>query len=76
MDLLSKIGWTPLVQLGRIGRGLPVPVLAKCEHMNPGGSIKDRIAKAIVEDAEARGQLRPGMTARKPALGEARRGHV
>lgn len=42
-------------------QGLPVPILAKCEHLNPGGSIKDRIALAIVEDAEQRGLLRPGM---------------
>ncbi|MBL8602391.1 MAG: cysteine synthase family protein [Myxococcales bacterium] len=60
--LLQHIGGTPLVALGRIGRGLPVPVLVKCEHMNPGGSIKDRIALAIVDDAEARGVLRPAMT--------------
>lgn len=60
--LLDHIGRTPLVPLRRIGIGLPVPVLVKCEHMNPGGSVKDRIAKAIVEDAEARGVLRPGMT--------------
>jgi len=60
--LLNAIGNTPLVPLLRIGHGLPVPVLAKCEHMNPGGSIKDRIARAIVDDAEARGVLRPGMT--------------
>jgi cysteine synthase len=50
------------VSLQRIGRGLPVPVLVKCEHLNPGGSVKDRIAKAIVEDAEARGVLKPGAT--------------
>ena len=56
------IGRTPLVRLQRIGRGLPVPVLVKCEHMNPGGSVKDRIAKAILDDAEARGALRPGAT--------------
>ena len=55
-------GNTPLVTLERVGRGLRVPVLAKCEHLNPGGSVKDRIAKAIVDDAEARGVLRPGMT--------------
>lgn len=61
-DILSHIGRTPLVPLRRIGAGLPVPVLVKCEHLNPGGSIKDRIAKAIVEDAEARGRLRPGAT--------------
>src|SRR5688572_1040415 len=60
--ILDRIGGTPLVPLARIGKGLPVAVLAKCEHMNPGGSVKDRIAKAIVDDAEARGVLRPGMT--------------
>jgi cysteine synthase len=62
MSILDRIGNTPLVPLARVAAGLPVPVLAKCEHMNPGGSIKDRIAKAIVDDAEARGLLRPGMT--------------
>ncbi len=61
-SILQHIGNTPLVPLRRIGRGLPVPVLVKCEHMNPGGSVKDRIALAIVEDAETRGVLRPGMT--------------
>ena len=60
--ILDQIGGTPLVPLRRLGTGLPVEVLAKCEHMNPGGSIKDRIAKAIVDDAEERGVLRPGMT--------------
>jgi cysteine synthase len=62
MSILDRIGGTPLVPLSRIAAGLAVPVLAKCEHMNPGGSVKDRIAKAIVDDAEARGVLRPGMT--------------
>lgn len=62
MSILAHIGDTPLVELARIGRGLPVPVLAKCEHLNPGGSIKDRIALAIVDDAERRGLLRPGAT--------------
>jgi cysteine synthase len=61
-DILQHIGGTPLVALPRIARGLPVPVLVKCEHMNPGGSVKDRIAKAIVDDAERREVLRPGMT--------------
>lgn len=60
--LLQLIGRTPLVRLERISAGLRVPVMAKCEHLNPGGSIKDRIALAIVEDAEQRGVLRPGMT--------------
>jgi cysteine synthase len=62
MSILDRIGNTPLVRLAHIGADLPVPVLAKCEHMNPGGSVKDRIAKAIVDEAEARGALRPGMT--------------
>lgn len=61
-DILDHIGHTPLVALRRIGQGLPVPVLVKCEHMNPGGSVKDRIALAIVDDALARGVLRTGMT--------------
>ena len=60
--ILRQIGRTPLVPLQRIARGLAQPVLVKCEHMNPGGSIKDRIALAIVEDAEERGALRAGMT--------------
>lgn len=60
--VLDQIGGTPLVPLRRLAAGLGVEVFAKCEHLNPGGSIKDRIAKAIVEDAEARGVLRPGMT--------------
>ena len=60
--ILDAIGNTPLVQLRRIGANLPVPIYAKCEHMNPGGSIKDRIAKAILEDGEQRGILSSGMT--------------
>ncbi len=60
--LLEAVGSTPLVPLRRVAAGLPVPVLAKCEHLNPGGSVKDRIAVAIVADAEARGLLRPGDT--------------
>jgi len=60
--VLQHIGRTPLVPLERIARGLPVRVLVKCEHLNPGGSIKDRIALAIVEDAEERDVLHPGMT--------------
>lgn len=56
------IGRTPLIELTSIGRGLPVPLLAKCEHLNPGGSIKDRLALAMIEDAEARGLLHPGAT--------------
>ena len=61
-SILDCIGQTPLVPLTRIGRGLPVAILAKCEHLNPGGSVKDRIAVAIIDDAERRGVLAPGGT--------------
>ncbi len=62
LDLVGAIGNTPLVRLRHVGAGLPVAVLVKCEHLEPGGSIKDRLARALVLDAEARGVLRPGMT--------------
>lgn len=45
--VLALIGRTPLVPLRRLSAGLPVPVLVKCEHLNPGGSVKDRLAVAI-----------------------------
>jgi cysteine synthase len=61
-SLLAAIGRTPLVRLAHIGRDLPVPILAKCEHLNPGGSVKDRIALSIVDDAEQRGVLSRGGT--------------
>jgi cysteine synthase A len=57
----SSIGNTPLVELTRFARGA-ARILAKLECFNPGGSVKDRIAKAMVDDAEARGLLRPGGT--------------
>ncbi len=62
VNLLEAIGNTPLIRLERIDRGLPVPIYGKCEHLNPGGSVKDRIAKSIVLDAESRGVLKPGAT--------------
>ena len=59
--ILDRIGNTPLVRLERLASHLPgVQILAKAEWANPGGSIKDRAAAAIVADAEARGELRPG----------------
>ena len=61
-SVLSLIGNTPMVSLGRLSAGMTVSILAKCEYLNPGGSIKDRIALAIVDDAEAKGQLQPGAT--------------
>ena len=61
-SVLETIGWTPLIRLGKMGAGIRTPVLAKAEHKNPGGSVKDRIGIAIIEDAEAKGRLRPGGT--------------
>ena len=61
-SILATIGRTPLVALDRLGAGLPGRVLLKIEYYSPGGSIKDRIALKIVEDAERRGRLRPGDT--------------
>ena len=60
--VLDAIGNTPLVPLRRLTRGGPSSVWVKCEHLNPGGSVKDRIAKAIIEDARARGVLPEGAT--------------
>ncbi|HYN90007.1 MAG TPA: pyridoxal-phosphate dependent enzyme [Ardenticatenaceae bacterium] len=61
-SVLETIGRTPLVRLTKVTRGLKPTVLAKCEFMNPGGSVKDRIGIAIVEEYERRGLLKPGGT--------------
>ena len=61
-SVLSTIGWTPLIRLGRLGGGIRTPVFGKAEYANPGGSVKDRIGLAIIEDAEQRGELKPGGT--------------
>ena len=61
-SVLQTIGWTPLVRLGRIGAGIRTPIYGKAEFMSPGGSVKDRIGLAIIEDAERRGELLPGGT--------------
>lgn len=59
------------MELGRISRaaGLETPIMAKAEMLNPGGSVKDRVAQAMVEDAEARGILLPGATIIEPTSG-------
>ena len=59
---IEAIGETPLVELGRITRGLGGRILAKLEMLNPGFSKKDRIARQIIQDAEAEGLLAPGQT--------------
>ena len=61
-SVLGTIGWTPLIRLGRIGAGIRTPIFGKAEYANPGGSVKDRIALAIIEGAEQRGELKPGGT--------------
>ena len=61
-SVLETVGWTPLIRLARLGAGVRTPVYAKAEYVNPGGSVKDRIGLAIIEDAERRGDLRPGGT--------------
>ena len=68
-DILAVIGNTPLVRLSRIGRGLRPAILGKLEHLNPGGSVKDRIGLRMIEDAEKRGLLRPGGTIVEPTSG-------
>ncbi|HMC54512.1 MAG TPA: pyridoxal-phosphate dependent enzyme [Gemmatimonadaceae bacterium] len=59
-NVLDTIGWTPLIRLNRVTRGVKTPVYAKAEYFNPGGSIKDRIGLPIVERAERDGTLKPG----------------
>ncbi len=59
MDVIDAIGRTPLIELKRVAKGLPNRVFIKCEHLNPGGSVKDRTARALILDAEARGVLVP-----------------
>ena len=61
-SVLELIGRTPLVRLGRLGKSLDATVYAKLDYMNPGGSVKDRIAIRMVDAAEHDGQLRPGGT--------------
>ncbi|MCB9246365.1 MAG: pyridoxal-phosphate dependent enzyme [Flavobacteriales bacterium] len=61
-NILETIGNTPLVKLNKIVEGVPATILAKIETTNPGNSIKDRMALKMIEDAEAKGLLRPGGT--------------
>ena len=67
-QITDLIGKTPLVELGKYSasKGLETPVIAKVEFFNPGGSVKDRIALAMIEDAEQKGILKPGATIIEP----------
>src|SRR2546426_10457211 len=66
---LDTIGKTRLVKLQKIMAGVPCLALAKLEMMNPGGSVKDRIGEKMIEDAEAKGLLKPGGTIIEPTSG-------
>ena len=69
--LTDLIGQTPLLELGSYSQhyGLETPIVAKLEAFNPGGSVKDRIALAMIEDAEEKGILKPGATIVEPTSG-------
>ena len=68
-SILETTGHTPLVRLSRIGKGLPCELLAKCEFMNPGGSVKDRIGVRMLLEAERSGRIKPGDTLIEPTSG-------
>ena len=70
-QLTELVGNTPLLELNKYSKakGLETPVIAKVEFFNPGGSVKDRIALAMIEDAEAKGILKPGATIIEPTSG-------
>src|ERR1041384_6667573 len=61
-NILEAVGNTPLVKLNQIGSHTKADIYVKCEFMNPGGSMKDRIAINIMNEAEARGEIKPGGT--------------
>jgi cystathionine beta-synthase len=67
--VIDLVGGTPLVRLNRVTEGIAATVYAKVEYLNPGGSVKDRIALAMVEDAERSGALKPGGVIVEPTSG-------
>ena len=69
--LTDLIGNTPLLSLSKFSaaKGIDTPIIAKVEYFNPGGSVKDRIALAMIEDAEKRGVIKPGATIIEPTSG-------
>lgn len=68
-SLIELVGRTPLVRLDRVGRDVDCHLLAKLELLNPGGSVKDRPALAMIDEAERQGRLRPGGTIVEPTSG-------
>ncbi|HLL23893.1 MAG TPA: cystathionine beta-synthase [Kofleriaceae bacterium] len=68
-SILDAVGHTPMVRLSRIAKGIPCELLAKCEFLNPGGSVKDRIGVRMLLDAERAGRIKPGDTLIEPTSG-------
>ncbi|MCJ2519774.1 MAG: cystathionine beta-synthase [Candidatus Thermoplasmatota archaeon] len=68
-NILEAVGRTPLIRLNKVADGFRPLILAKLESFNPGGSVKDRIGLAMIEDAEGKGLLRPGWTIIEPTSG-------
>jgi cysteine synthase len=68
-DIVQAIGHTPLVELKRLSPKPGVRIWAKLESHNPTGSVKDRVARSLIEDAEEKGLIRPGQTILEPTSG-------
>ena len=68
-SILDAVGKTPIVKLGKIGAELNCQLFAKCEFLNPGGSLKDRIGVRMIEKAEQEGRIKPGDTLIEPSSG-------
>ena len=68
-SILDTIGNTPLVRMGRLAKGIEAEILLKLEYFNPLSSVKDRIGAAMIQDAEEKGILKPGMTIVEPTSG-------
>jgi cysteine synthase A len=73
-NILTTIGNTPVVRMNQIGNELDCELFSKCEFLNPGGSIKDRIGWKMVEDAEQSGRIKPGDTLIEPTSGNTGQG--
>ena len=68
-NILENIGNTPIVRLDKVGSDLKCNLFAKCEYLNPGGSVKDRIGFRMINEAEKSGQIKPGDTLIEPSSG-------
>ena len=68
-NILEEIGNTPIVRLDKVGSDLKCNLFAKCEYLNPGGSVKDRIGFRMIDEAEKSGQIKPGDTLIEPSSG-------